>query len=106
MKTIKPKPLHKILDCAELQDGTHIQIEDWHPCYDFLPTCGTLSAYPIAKESGRGYFSPQRGHTFRLAFDFKSEKETRQAYADILSGKKSFKDFRENAQRREYLDMI
>lgn len=108
MKTIKPEPLHRILDRSELQDGTHIQIEDWHPCYDFYPTCGTLAAYPIAKETDRnskmGY--PERGRTFRLALYFKSEEQTRQAYADLLSGGKTLKDFRSNAEHPHHLDLI
>lgn len=106
MKTIKKEPLHRILDKAELQDGTKIQIEDWHPCYDFEPTCGTLAAYPIAKESADGFCEPQRGKTFRLELQFKSEEQTRQAYADIINGKKSLKDFRANTYKPEYLDLI
>lgn len=108
MNTIKVKPLHKIVKRAELQDGTHIQIEDWHPCYDFEPTCGTLAAYPIAKEtdttSKMNY--PERDRTFRLELWFKTEEQTRQAFADLVSGKKTLKDFRANAEHKHYLDLI
>ena len=100
------EPMYKILDRAELEDGTRIQIEDWHPCNDFMPICGTLAAYPIAKESGSGYFSPKRGQAFRLAFNFESEEQTRQAHAELLSGKKTLKDFRANAEKPHYLDLI
>lgn len=108
MNKIKVEPKHKIVEKAAMPDGAHIQIEDWHPCYDFEPTCGTLAAYPIAREtdvtSKMGY--PERGRTFRLELWFKTEEQTRQAFADLLSGKKSLKDFRANAERKHYLDLI
>lgn len=108
MNKIKVEPKHKIVEKATLTDGTHIQIEDWHPCYDFEPTCGTLAAYPIAKETNTENIMnyPKRGESFRLELWFKTEEQTRQAFADLLSGKKSLKDFRENAERPHYLDLI
>lgn len=108
MKTIKVKPLHKIIERAELQDGTHIQIEDWHPCYDFEPTCGTLAAYPIAKRTNKrnSPFGAVWGQTFRLAFNFKSEAQTRQAFEQLVNGIKTLKDFAKYAEPNSDIECI
>lgn len=89
MNKIKVEPTYKIVKKATMPCGTLIQIEDWHPCYDFEPTCGILAAYPIAKETNTESIMnyPERGKTFRLELGFKTEEQTRQAFADLLSGK-------------------
>ena len=64
----------------------------------------TLSQKETNTENIMNY--PKRGESFRLELWFKTEEQTRQAFADLLSGKKSLKDFRENAERPHYLDLI
>lgn len=87
-----------------LQDGTNIYLEDWQSqkyWYKFV-----VSAYPIAKLCGSGYFSPKNGEHIRIAFNFETEEQAEKVFTEILKGNKSLKDFNEYAENKKYLELI
>lgn len=96
---------YRILDKAIMPDGTHIQIEDWSEICSICKPCDTLVTFPKVTTPFACYNTSDR---VRIALAFENEQETRQAFSDLTSGRKSLKDFRSNANwdKRHYLDLI
>lgn len=77
----------KIIQKGTMPDGTAIQIEDWSDSYNGIHSyADTIAAYPIAKYSGNGTFSPKAGVKFRADFRFESYEITKQIFENLLSG--------------------
>lgn len=96
----------KVIEKSTMPNGTEIQIEDWSQNYDFMPYAGTVAAYPIARESGDGTFSPQRGKPFRLAFDFKTTENAAVCFEQLKKGEKQLTDFADVACKPNFMDCL
>jgi hypothetical protein len=77
----------KVLERAKTPEGMDIQIEDWKNDYSFVKTLW-LGIYPIAKNTGSGYFDPRKGEAFRAAIeDFNNDNEVNELYNNLIEGK-------------------
>ena len=100
----------KIIEKAEMKEGTKIQIKDWSGDYTCYSPSDTLAAYPISKNSVPGPFSPKIGETFRSQFNFDNAKQCKEAFDCLVSEKKSLYDYKDkmriclnyNATREEW----
>lgn len=97
---------HSIIERGIMPDGTKVQREDWSAVYDCFAFCSTIAAYPIAKESGDGCFSPKRGETFRIAIDFECEKDAIACFQSLVNGSKQIKDYAEHCRPRDYVQYL
>lgn len=96
----------KILQKGKMQDGTDIQIEEWHENYNFVPYGSTLASYPLSKISLEGQFAPKGNERCRIAFSFESEEEAKQVFDNLLNGKSNLADYKENITDLRYKDCI
>jgi hypothetical protein len=93
----------KVLERANLPDGTDIQLEDWHEnntpelpdLYGF-----TIAAYPIAKNTGKWRII-QGGKKFRLSIDnnkYKNytDEDVKADYEALKFGEKTLQDLAEH----------
>lgn len=97
----------KVLENSKLPNETEIQIEDWNEDYDFIPYASTIGCYAISKFTRGGVFGPREGKFSRFQFDFESQEEAKMAFDDLVSGKKTLSDFKENMdERSKYGDCI
>ena len=96
----------QVITVNSMPDGTKIQIEDWSEDYSFMAPASTLVAYPVAKTTSDRQFGPSRNKTFRLAFSFESDKETKKAYEDLIVGVKQLIDFKEYTDQPELFDFL
>lgn len=96
----------KILQKGKMQNGTDIQIEEWHENYNFIPYGSTLASYPLSKISLQGQFAPKANERYRFAFSFQSEEEAKQAFDNLLTGKNKLSDYKENISDLRYKDCI
>lgn len=83
---------HKILEKAEMPDGTKIQIEDWKSVYPDVFETMSIAAYPKAKHDKGTWI--RRGETFRLdlAKGFKNDLVVMELFMDLIHGKKKLED--------------
>lgn len=89
-----------------IMNGFCIQIEDWSEDYS-RPYGSTIAYYPKSMVSHNGYFAPKKNEIYRFQFEFNSNEETIKAFEDLISGKKTLSDFKENfSSKREYLDCV
>jgi hypothetical protein len=86
----------KVLQKGIMPDGTHIQIEEWHESYDFIPYGSTMASYPISNRTKPGAFAPKAGEQYRFSFDFSSAEEALKAFKSLESGEAVLSDYREN----------
>lgn len=96
----------KVLQTGIMPNGTHIQIEEWHENYSFMPYGSTIASYPKSKVSHEGNYAPKGNQIYRFAFNFESEQETKDIFNSLLSGEKKLVDIRTNLNRKEYADCI
>ncbi|ARC83127.1 hypothetical protein U732_12 [Clostridium argentinense CDC 2741] len=97
----------KVLEKGVMPNGTHIQIEEWNEDHSFMPYGSMLISYPKSKASHKGSFAPKTDEIYRFEFSFKSEKEAKCAFNDLLAGNKALHNFKENfSSKREYLNCI
>jgi hypothetical protein len=90
----------KVLDRAVTPDGTKIQIEDWKETYSFC-NIYDIGTYPIAKNTSK-YRWVEGGKEFRLTLTrFNSNEESKQAFADLISGAKTITDFADHFYNRD-----
>lgn len=82
----------KVLETAKTPEGYDIQVEDWTKDYSCFKTL-SIGAYPIAQRTSDGKWI-EGGKPFRLDINrFNTNEEVHQAYADLISGVKTLKDF-------------
>lgn len=96
----------KVLQKGKMQDGTHIQIEEWNEDYNFMPYADTLASYPLSKTTIQRQFAPKAGEKYRIAFNFESAEETQKAFNNLLTGEKILSDYKENISDLRYKDCI
>lgn len=96
----------KVLQTGIIQNGTHIQIEEWNENYSFISYGSTIASYPKSKASHEGTYAPKGNEIYRFSFDFKSNDETKEAFNNLLSGIKNISDYKENLSDKKYLDCI
>lgn len=89
-----------------MPDETHIQIEDWHNNYDFIPFGSTLASYPKSKVSRDGAFAPKGNEPYRFSFQFKSSVEADAVFQSLLSGESTLADYKSNMIEEKYADCI
>ncbi len=77
--------VHKILERAQMPDGTKIQIEDWSKVYPGVYDQPFIVAYPKSKQSTVWW---RKGNLFRLELDknFDSMKEVIETFQRLLEG--------------------
>lgn len=85
----------KILEQAEMPDGTIIQIEDWQE--DFLHIKNLeIGAYPKAKNTSRNGWV-KTNETFRLDLtNFKSNTEVREIFSKLQKGEEKLENLQEH----------
>ena len=91
----------EIVSKTVMQNGTHIQLEDWSKDYKAL-TGTTLATYPIAKRSVKGLFTPKEGEKFRCAFYFEDKNEAREAFNTLEQGTSKLSDYIKNLDNPDY----
>ena len=97
----------KVLQTAETHDGIVLERVDWADRYPTVYAQGeTINAYPIARESGDGYFSPKRGERFLLELNCGSEQNARLVFERLKRGEIALKDCAEYASNKTYLRLI
>lgn len=96
----------QVITVNSMPDGTKIQIEDWSEDYDFHAQNSTIGAYPIAQVNGKQFYSPKRGRTFRLSFNFFDEAEARKAFDELLKGEKQLIDFKKHVNNKRLLEFL
>lgn len=98
----------QIIDRAVMEDGTRIQLEDWHSenTEKYPDLHGyTISAYPIAKNTSRSGWI-RKGETFRLGvarneYTNYTDDMVLADYKALKNGTKSLVDLREHFWNRE-----
>ncbi|WP_342498269.1 hypothetical protein [Bacillus sp. FSL M8-0350] len=96
----------EILEKAIAPDGTSLQIENWNCDYSFKPYGGVIGAYPKSLHSLNGDYAPRRNRTFRLALDFASYSDAKNAFESIARGKSTLNDYREHVRNKQLLECI
>lgn len=97
----------KVLVTGNIPNGTNIQIEDWSENYHFHNYADTIASYPISKMTHAGAYAPKAGETYRFAFKFESTEEAKNAYDDLITGRKELSDFRSKMDGKlEYRNCI
>lgn len=97
----------KVVEKGVMPNGTHIQIEDWSEAYSCYPPADTLASYPKSKMTHEGSYAPKAGSTYRFSFRFADAEETKEAFSDLLTGRKQLSDFADQmAERLEYRNCI
>lgn len=95
-----------ILQKGRMPDGTAIQIEDWSKSYSFYEYGSTIGAYPVSKMGYDGQFSPRKGRTWRMQYDFQNEAEARKIFSELIEGTKTLKDIENNLYDKRYKDCV
>lgn len=83
----------KIKEKGVMQNGTHIQLEDWSENYSVAKGCTTLGTYPTAERSLKGAFMPKAGEKFRASFNFDSEAAAKAAFESLINSTDDLTDF-------------
>lgn len=96
----------EVLQVGTMPCGTKIQIECWGKSYDHSTPASTIASYPVAQENMDGRYTPKRNKTFRLSFDFESEKKARGAFRDLIRGHKKLTDYHEWSRNPELIDLL
>lgn len=102
--------MYKILETAILQDGTKIQLEDWHPCNtkEFPNLYGyMIGAYPIAKNDSKSGFI-RRNETFRFHIATNeyagiTDEIILEDWKKLKEGNAKLEDFAEHVTEQKYL---
>ncbi len=81
-----------------MKDGTKIRIEDWSEDYYFLNPFDRVVAYPICKKTISSYI--KEDEPFRLELSFSNQKESENAFENLITGKKSFSDYLKNIDKK------
>lgn len=95
-----------ILKKGKMKDGTAIQIESWNDDYSFMEYGSTIGAYPISKIGYDGQFTPKRGKTWRMQYNFKSNEDAKKVYNELMDGVKTLKDIEDNLHNVNYKDCV
>lgn len=74
-----------------MKDGTKIRIEDWSEDYYFLNPFDRVVAYPICKKTISSYI--KEDEPFRLELSFSNQKESENAFENLIKGEKAFSDY-------------
>lgn len=90
-----------ILQKGIMTDGTKLQIEDWSADYSFYPQGHLLAAYPIAKASLQGQFTPKMDRKFRYEMRFDSNEQAQKAFNDLCNGVTTLKDYSDKLQSND-----
>lgn len=85
-----------VLHKGKMEDGTVVQIEDWSEDYSFREYASTIGAYPASKVDYPGQFTPKKGETTRMQYDFESTDKADKAFSELIEGAKTLKDFEAN----------
>lgn len=96
----------KIIDTGRTPDGIELVLEDWSKDYPTIQKKYCVAAFPIAKQSMEGYFMPQRGKTFRCAFEFEDLFEANKAFYKLDKGIITIYDLKEYLVRPEYEEIM
>ena len=96
----------KIIKEGMTPNKVAIRIEDWSENYSSSAESSTLAAYPKAKKSHPGPYSPKGNEMFRADFNFTSAAETLLAFEQLSSGEKDLTDFAPMMTRKEYADCL
>lgn len=91
-----------VLQKGKMKDGTAIQIEDWNEDYSFMEYGSTIGTYPISKMGYDEQFTPKKGKTWRIQYNFKSNKEAKKVYNELINGVKTLKDIEDNLHDAKY----
>jgi hypothetical protein len=95
------------IDKGAMPDGTKVYIEDWSEDYPgTLAPKATIGAYPKAKVSFPGAFSPKGNERFRAQLDFGSEDEAREAFSRLCAGEAVLADYGDKLWNRKYRDAL
>lgn len=100
--------VHKILEKAQMPDGTKIQIEDWTEIYPGIYELPMIAAYPRSKRDAMWW---RRGDTFRLALDqnFTSVTEVNETFQRLQYGVVSLEDLEKHYcddKARYYMGLV
>ena len=82
----------KVIERAEMPDGTYIQLEDWKENYPTVFTALSIGAYPTAKRTGK-YKLIKQDDIFRISINrYKTDSEVLEDFEALKSGQKCIED--------------